>query len=111
MVAVITVVAAPVMVTSAAATVTAASPAFGIGANRDLEIEVAGHVAEHVAPDIIEDIEAVVPTIITTMIATPAVSMVIVPWHVKCGRGSRKQDQCGSKCRREQFHCDDLEFI
>jgi hypothetical protein len=78
MVAIVTVVSAPVVVTS---TFTAASaPALRIGAYANFEIKITSHITKHVAPDIVKEVEIITPAIITA----PAITVVIVPGHIKC---------------------------
>jgi hypothetical protein len=88
MAAIITLISAPVAVTSARASASATTPALGVGAYPNLEIEITRHIAKHVTPDIIEEIEVVAPAIITT----PAIAMVVIPGHVERDRARRKQD-------------------
>lgn len=86
MVAIIALVSAPVAVAPALASAT--TPALGVGAYTNLEIEVARHVTKHVTPDVIEEIEVVAPAIVTT----PAITMVVIPGHVERDSARRKQD-------------------
>jgi hypothetical protein len=103
MVAIVTMVTAPVVVAPTLAST--ATPALGIGADTNLEIEVARHIAEHVAPDIIKEIEVVAPAIITA----PTIAMVVIPGHVDRDRARREQDQnCREHCLNS-FHSSDLD--
>jgi hypothetical protein len=86
MAAIIAMVTAPVAVAPAFASAT--TPALGVGAYANLEIEVARHITKHVAPDIVEEIEVVAPAIITT----PAIAMVVIPGHVDRNCARREQD-------------------
>jgi hypothetical protein len=81
LVTVIAVVSAPVVIASTFAA--ASAPTICIGTYTNFKIKVAGHVTKHIAPHIIEKVEVIVPAII----ATPAVTMVIVPWHIECHSG------------------------
>jgi hypothetical protein len=84
-VAIITIIAlvsSPVIITPAPAS--AASPAFGIGANSDFKIKVTGHITEHVTPDIIHEVEFAV----SVMVPAPTVPVVtVIPGHIPRASG------------------------
>jgi hypothetical protein len=75
---IITLVSAPVVIASAAAS--SSAPGICTGAYANFEVEIAGHVTEHVTPHIIEKIEVVIPAVIPA----PAIpTVIVVPGHVK----------------------------